>query len=65
MAGVQCNHFCDDIRDGLFVPLCHFVYIAIVWWGSVVPYKNHMILRMIFRSGRIDIFGQPGSQLFS
>jgi hypothetical protein len=26
----------------------------------VVPYKNHMILRMIFRSGHIDIFGQLG-----
>jgi hypothetical protein len=34
---------------------------VIVWWGSVVPYKNHMILRMIFRSGHIDIFGQLGS----
>jgi hypothetical protein len=29
------------------------------------PLKNHMILRMIFRSGHIDIFGQLGSQLFS
>jgi hypothetical protein len=25
------------------------------------PLKNHMISRMIFRSGRIDIFGQLGS----
>jgi hypothetical protein len=29
------------------------------------PLKNHMILRMIFRSGHIDIFGQLSSQLFS
>ena len=35
--------------------------IVILYWGSVVPYKNHMILRMIFRSGHIDIFGQLGS----
>jgi hypothetical protein len=30
----------------------------ILWWGSVVPYKNHMILRMIFRSECPDIFSQ-------
>jgi hypothetical protein len=39
----------------------YFPFGYILWWGSVVPYKNHMILRMIFRSGHIDIFGQLGS----
>jgi hypothetical protein len=37
-------------------------YNVVGFRGSL---KNHMILRMIFRSGHIDIFGQLGSQLFS